>query len=163
MIKNFTRVVSMMCALLLASATMVWANAAQSTQNQADGQHKNHGQQRQQGTQMQTGSTNPNASRRARSRARLAQEIRHELVTLPFYDVFDWLEFEINQDGTVVTLRGQTVRPTLKSDAEARVKDIEGVAQVNNQIEVLPLSPQDNRLRLALYQTLYAFNSPLFR
>ena len=92
---------------------------------------------------------------------RLVREVRHELVTLPYYGVFDWLEFEVQ--GDTVVLRGQVVRPTTKSDAESRVKDIEGVARVANQIEVLPLSPNDNRLRMALYRTIYGFNSPLFR
>ena len=83
-------------------------------------------------------------------------------MTLPFYDVFDWLEGEFRPDGTVV-LRGQVVRPTTKSDAAARVRGVEGVEQVVNEIEVLPLSPNDDRLRVALYQAIYNWNSPLFR
>jgi len=101
----------------------------------------------------------------ARSQAtnpRLIREIRHELRMLPYYGVYDWLEFEIQGDNTVV-LRGQVVRPTTKSEAESRVKDVDGVSKVNNQIEVLPLSPSDDRLRLALYRAIYSFNSPLFR
>jgi hyperosmotically inducible protein len=94
--------------------------------------------------------------------ARIIKEIRHELATLPYYGVFDWLEFVVQPDNTVV-LRGQVIRPTTKSDAEARVKDIDGVKRVVNDIEVLPLSPSDDRLRLALYRTLYNWNSPLFR
>lgn len=96
------------------------------------------------------------------SNARLIREIRHELVTLPYYDVFDWLEGEVRPDGTVV-LRGQVVRPTTKSDAEARVKDVEGVTRVENQIEVLPLSPNDDRIRQAVYRAIFNYNSPLFR
>ncbi len=94
--------------------------------------------------------------------ARIVRQVRHELVTLPYYGVFDWLEFETRPDGTVV-LRGQVVRPTTKSDAEARVKEIDGVSRVMNEIKVLPLSPQDDRLRTALYRTIYGSNSPLFR
>jgi len=94
--------------------------------------------------------------------ARLVRQVRHELVTLPYYGVFDWLEFEVHPDNTIV-LRGQVVRPTTKSDAEANVKDVDGVAKVVNQIEVLPLSPQDDRLRRALYRAIYGSNSPLFR
>ena len=94
--------------------------------------------------------------------AHIIREVRHELATLPYYGVFDWLEFEVRPDNTVV-LRGQVVRPTTKSDAEARVKKIDGVAGVVNEIEVLPLSPSDDRLRLALYRTLYNWDSPLFR
>jgi len=92
----------------------------------------------------------------------IVREVRHELATLPYYGVFDWLEFEVQPDNTVI-LRGKVVRPTTKSDAEARVKKIDGVTKVVNQIEVLPLSPEDDRLRLALYRTLYDWNSPLFR
>jgi hyperosmotically inducible protein len=96
------------------------------------------------------------------ARAHIVKEIRHELATLPYYGVFDWLEFEVRPDNTVV-LRGQVVRPTTKSDAEARVKDVEGVAKVVNEIEVLPLSPQDDRLRAALYRAIYDWDGPLFR
>ncbi len=98
----------------------------------------------------------------AGEQAALVREVRHELVTLPFYDVFDWLEGEVRPDGTV-HLRGQVVRPTTRSDAEARVKDIKGVARVVNEIEVLPLSPDDDRLRSAIYNAIYKFDSPLFR
>jgi hyperosmotically inducible periplasmic protein len=93
---------------------------------------------------------------------RIVREVRHELVTLPYYGVFDWLEYEVQNDGIVI-LRGQVVRPTTKSDAEGRVKDIDGVKGVINQIEVLPLSPSDDRSRRALYRAIYNFNSPLFR
>jgi hyperosmotically inducible protein len=96
------------------------------------------------------------------ARAHIIKEIRHELATLPYYGVFDWLEFEVRPDNTVV-LRGQVVRPTTKSDAEARVRDIEGVTKVVNEIEVLPLSPQDDRLRAALYRAIYDWDGPLFR
>lgn len=97
-----------------------------------------------------------------RERAYLIKEVRHELIMLPYYGVFDWLQFEVQGDGTV-TLLGQVTRPTLKSDAGNVVKDIEGVTKVNNQIEVLPLSPNDDRIRRAVYQSLFNFNSPIFR
>jgi hyperosmotically inducible protein len=96
------------------------------------------------------------------ARAHIIKEIRHELATLPYYGVFDWLEFEVRPDNTVV-LRGQVVRPTTKSDAEARVRDVEGVTKVVNEIQVLPLSPQDDRLRAALYRAIYDWDGPLFR
>ena len=98
---------------------------------------------------------------RSQANPRMVREIRHELRMLPYYGVYDWLEFEVQ--GDTVVLRGQVVRPTTKSDAAGRVKDVEGVARVDNQIEVLPLSPSDDRLRLALYRAIYNFNSPLFR
>lgn len=94
--------------------------------------------------------------------ARVVRQVRHELVTLPYYGVFDWLQFEVRSDNTVV-LRGEVVKPTTKSDAEARVKDVDGVSKVVNEIEILPLSPQDDRLRRAVYRKLYGYDSPLFR
>ncbi len=94
--------------------------------------------------------------------AMLAVEVRHRLVMLPSYDVFDWLEGDVKADGTVV-LRGQTVRPTLKTDAEKSVRDIADITRVVNEIEVLPLSSNDDQLRLALYRAIYKFDSPLFK
>ena len=84
---------------------------------------------------------------------RLEREVRHELVTLPFYGVFDNLAFKV--DGGTVTLLGQVSRPTLKTDAERVVRSIEGVERVINRIEVLPLSPYDDRIRLATYRAIY--------
>lgn len=84
---------------------------------------------------------------------RIAREVRHELVMLPFYGVFDFLSYDVS--GYTVTLTGQVTRPTLKSDAEAVVKRIEGVEKVNNQIEVLPVSPNDEKIRLAEYRAIY--------
>src|ERR1051326_6808225 len=78
----------------------------------------------------------------AQTNPRIVREVRHELVTLPYYGVFDWLTYQVQNDGTVI-LQGQVVRPSTKSDAEGRVKDIDGVRGVVNQIEVLPNSPSD--------------------
>ena len=86
-------------------------------------------------------------------RARLAKEVRHQLVMLPWYSVFDNLAFRV--EGDRVTLLGQVTRPILKSDAEATVKQIEGVASVKNEIEVLPLSPMDDQLRRAIFRAIY--------
>ena len=86
-------------------------------------------------------------------RERLAKQVRHELVMLPWYSVFDNLAFRIDRDK--VTLLGQVTRPVLKSDAEAVVKRIEGVASVRNDIEVLPLSPMDDQLRRAEFRAIY--------
>ena len=85
--------------------------------------------------------------------SRVEREVRREIVTLPFYSLFDHFAFRV--DGETVTLMGKVSRPTLKTDAENVVKRIEGVEKVNNQIEVLPLSPNDDRLRLALYHSIY--------
>lgn len=94
----------------------------------------------------------------------VAREVRHELLSdLPYYTVFDWIEFEVLPDNTVV-LRGQvTTPPDTKSRAEDVVEDIAGVTRVINEIEALPVSPNDQRLRRALYREIYGFNSPLFR
>src|SRR5580693_1582671 len=75
----------------------------------------------------------------------LIKEVRHQLVLLPYYSVFDNLAFKV--EGSKIILIGQVVRPTLKTDAEAAVKSIEGVSSVENNIEVLPVSPMDDQLR----------------
>lgn len=85
---------------------------------------------------------------------RIVREVHHELVMLPYYGVFDNLSYRV--DGGKVTLFGQVTRPTLKSSAGNVVKKIEGVTQVDNQIEVLPLSPADDRIRLATYRAIYS-------
>ena len=87
--------------------------------------------------------------------ARLVEEIRRQLVMLPWYGVFDNFEFSIQ--GSTVTLSGQVTRPTLKSDAEAVVSKVAGVENVVNNIEVLPLSPNDDRIRLDVYRAIFSF------
>lgn len=82
----------------------------------------------------------------------LARNVRHELVTLPYYGVFDNLAYNIN--GSTVTLYGQVVRPTTRSDAERRVRRLSGVARVVNNIKVLPLSGFDDNIRAATYRSL---------
>ena len=89
------------------------------------------------------------------AQARIQKEVRHELLMLPYLGVFDNIEYRV--DGETVTLLGDVTRPTLKSDAENVVKHIEGVQQVVNKIEILPPSPMDDRLRLALYRAIYGF------
>jgi hyperosmotically inducible periplasmic protein len=85
---------------------------------------------------------------------RITQEVRHQLVMLPFYSVFDNLEYKVAPDGTV-TLLGQVLDPTLKPDAERAVKKIEGVERVVNDIEVLPTSPNDDHIRRSVYRAIY--------
>ena len=85
---------------------------------------------------------------------RVVKEVRHELVMLPFYGVFDNLSYSVTPDGTV-TLLGQVARPVLKSDAENAVKRIEGVEKVVNNIEVLPVSSVDDQIRRATYRAIY--------
>ncbi len=93
----------------------------------------------------------------AKSQERIVKEVRHELLMLPYFGVFDYIAFKV--DGSTVTLLGDVVRPTLKSDSENVVKHIEGVEKVNNQIEVLPPSPMDDRLRLELFRAIYQYPS----
>jgi hyperosmotically inducible protein len=83
----------------------------------------------------------------------LVKEVRHQLLLLPYYSVFDNLLFKV--EGDKVTLMGQVVRPSLKSDAENAVKSVEAVASVDNQIEVLPVSTMDDQLRRAVYRAIY--------
>ena len=85
---------------------------------------------------------------------RIESDVQHELLMLPNYTVFDFLAFRVEPGGTV-RLLGQVVRPTLKSDAERRLKGIEGIEQVINDIEVLPVSPADDRIRLAVARNIY--------
>jgi hyperosmotically inducible protein len=84
---------------------------------------------------------------------RIAREVRHQLVMLPYFGVFDDLAFRV--DGSTVTLMGSVTRPTLKSDAENVAKRVEGVTRVINNIEVLPLSPMDDQIRRAEYRAIY--------
>jgi hyperosmotically inducible periplasmic protein len=84
---------------------------------------------------------------------RIAKEVRHQLVTLPYYGVFDDLAFRV--EGSKVTLLGAVTRPTLKSDAENVTKRVEGVTQVDNRIEVLPLSSMDDQIRIAEYRAIF--------
>ena len=94
----------------------------------------------------------------------VAREVRHELMSdLPYYSVFDWIEFEVLPDNTVI-LRGEvTTPPDTKSKAEDVVEDVPGVSRVINEIRVLPVSLNDERLRRTLYNAIYNLNSPLFR
>lgn len=90
----------------------------------------------------------------ATTKAAITKEVRHELVMLPWYSVFDNLAYRVDDDGTV-TLIGQVVRPTLKDDAGRVIKKIPGVTRVNNEIEVLPVSPNDDQIRRAAFRAIY--------
>src|SRR5580700_6053845 len=91
----------------------------------------------------------------AKAQERIVKEVRHELLMLPYFGVFDNIAYKV--DGYTVTLLGQVTRPVLKSDAESAVKHIEGVEKVDNQIEVLPPSPMDDRLRRRLFRAIYGY------
>jgi hyperosmotically inducible protein len=86
---------------------------------------------------------------------RLIREVRHQLLLLPNYSVFDNLEFKVTEIDTVI-LTGQVTRPVLKSDAESAIGSLEGVGKVVNEIEVLPLSPNDDRIRMAAFRAVFS-------
>jgi osmotically-inducible protein OsmY len=93
----------------------------------------------------------------ARAVERIQQAVRHNILMLPYYNVFDNITYKV--EGYNVTLMGAVTRPTLKSEAENVVKGIEGVQQVDNRIEVLPLSTMDDQLRLKLFRAVYGYSS----
>jgi hyperosmotically inducible protein len=97
----------------------------------------------------------PLAGQMASPEQRIAKEVRHELLMLPYYSVFDYIFFKVQ--GNTVTLMGYVTRPVLKSDAGNVVKGIEGVERVDNQIQVLPPSTSDDAIRIRLYRAIYGF------
>jgi hyperosmotically inducible protein len=99
---------------------------------------------------MPQAQTNP-----AGNEAWLQNKVRHELVMIPWYSVFDNLEFQV--EGDKVTLLGQVTQPVIKDEADRAVKKIEGVKEVDDQIEVLPLSPFDNQIRRAEFRAIYSY------
>lgn len=106
------------------------------------------------------GQQSPAPSDAEQSMIHLAQAVRKDIVTNTQYGVFDFIHFAIK--GNTVILRGQASRPTLKSSLESSIKRIDGVKSVVNEIEVLPLSPNDDRIRAAVYRAIYGYG-PLQR
>src|SRR4051812_526526 len=92
----------------------------------------------------------------------VSDEVRHQLLMLPDYGIFDWIECDIHADRTA-TLRGKVTRPTVKSEAENALRKIESIPSVDNQIEVLPISPTDDQIRIAVYRAIFRYEGPLFR
>jgi len=90
-----------------------------------------------------------------RGETRIAREVRHELLMLPYYSLFDDLRYRVN--GSTVDLLGDVNTPSLKGDAEGAVKRIEGVEKVNNQINILPPSTADQRIREATARAIFSF------
>lgn len=103
------------------------------------------------------GADKPTTQSPQNSQAWLMNEVRHQLVLLPWYSVFDNLEYHVN--GSTVTLMGQVVLPVTKINAEKAVKGIEGVTSVDNQIQVLPVSPMDDQIRRAEFRAIYSYPS----
>ncbi|MDT8067092.1 MAG: BON domain-containing protein [Terriglobia bacterium] len=91
-----------------------------------------------------------------RGDVRIAREVRHELLMLPYYSLFDDLRYKV--DNGTVTLLGNVINPTLKSDSENVVKRIEGVQKVENKINILPPSPMDQSIRIATARAIFSYD-----
>ena len=91
----------------------------------------------------------------------LAKAVGHQLAMNPWYGVFDWVDGQVTPEGVVV-LRGQVVNPVTRTDAVAMVKRLKGVSAVKDEIEVLPVSTFDNRIRFEVYHSIYRYDTPLF-
>lgn len=100
---------------------------------------------------LQIAAASPLAAQK--TEADLVEKIRKELATLPYYGCFDFLTFKI--EGTTLTLGGYAMRPTLKDDAERVLKGFERISKIENEIEVLPLSPNDDQIRWAVFRAIY--------
>jgi hyperosmotically inducible protein len=107
-------------------------------------------------------SVSPSKSANDRMSMLISDEVRHQLLLLSNYGIFDWIACDINADRSA-TLRGQVTRPTLKSDAENALRKIEGIPSIDNQIEVLPISTADDQIRIAVYRAIFRYEGPLFR
>lgn len=99
-----------------------------------------------------------NAMASAQGTAAIEKQVKHELNMLPYGNVFDYMTFTVDANNNV-TLSGEVTNPVVKSDAGNVVKRIEGVEHVNNQIQVLPLSPMDDGLRVRLFRTIYGYQA----
>ncbi len=88
---------------------------------------------------------------------RIVKEVQKRLGSLTNYSVFDWITFGFH--GKTIVLKGYASRPTLKSSAANVLKGIPGIESVDNQIEVLPNSPNDDRIRAAVYNRIYTQSS----
>ncbi|MDR3747226.1 MAG: BON domain-containing protein [Acidobacteriota bacterium] len=140
-------------AFLVMAILVLAAGAQSAAQN-------NQPAQSQQNLSSQSPANEANETLSPEAEDKLIREVRHELIMLPWYGVFDNLAFRV--DGRTVTLEGQVVKPVTKSDAENAVKRIEGVEKVVNNIEVLPPSPMDDRIRRQVYKSIYSYG-PLFK
>jgi hyperosmotically inducible periplasmic protein len=92
-----------------------------------------------------------------RQQVQIAREVRHELAMLPYYSIFDDLQYRV--DGSTVTLGGKVITTGLKRDAETAVKSVEGVTNVVNNIQELPPFPDDQRIRLAVARRIFSYGN----
>jgi hyperosmotically inducible periplasmic protein len=158
--KTLTFTLLILAAIALAAQTpsATQSQSAQPAQTQATGQSQTQMGQPSTASPLPTDSTPviPSVNeipKGAKGPDRIAREVRHELLMLPYYTVFDDLRFRVN--GSTVELLGDVNNPTLKSDAEKAVRGIEGVEQVTNHINVLSPSPTDERLRRELARAVF--------
>jgi len=84
---------------------------------------------------------------------RIVKDVRKQLGSLSDYSVFDWITFGIH--GKTIVLKGYASRPQLKDEAGRAIKKIEGIKSVDNQIQILSLSPNDDRIRADVYNRIY--------
>ncbi|MBV8206455.1 MAG: BON domain-containing protein [Acidobacteria bacterium] len=137
----WSKVQAVLLAAVLAAGTGVFAQAAQKEKNPG-------------GYQPEAGSQHPvtRAAQQAEE-DRISREVRHQLLMLPYYSVFDDLGYKV--EGNTVTLTGAVTEPWTKSDAAAAVKKVEGVEKVNDQVQVLAPSSMDDQIRRAEFRTIY--------
>jgi hyperosmotically inducible protein len=109
---------------------------------------------------MTAGLVHANSSVPANKSMDISQQVRHEIAMLPYTGIWDWVEADLQADGTLV-LRGDVTTASTKTDAEFRLRRIEGIKSVSNEIRILPLSPSDNAIRLGVYRSLFHRNSTL--
>lgn len=103
-------------------------------------------------TPMFAGPSNPPAQD-------LAAQVRHELVMIPYYGVFDDLNYSVDNATGVVTLTGDVINPVVRTDAERSVKRLPGVTKVVNKINILPPSGMDSRIRAAEYRAVFGYSN----
>ena len=140
---------SLLAAGLLFVPGSAEAQNTAASQNSANSQNSTNSQ----ATTAAQGQRDESFERGPADQSHLVREVRHQLVMLPYYSIFDDLAFRVN--GSEVTLLGAVTNPVLKSDAGNVVKSIEGVTKVDNQIKVLPVSPMDWQIRRAEFHAIY--------
>jgi osmotically-inducible protein OsmY len=105
------------------------------------------------GIAQTSGGATQASSGQQRMQERITREVFHELVMLPQLTIFDNLQYKV--DGSKVTLTGQVNNAILKDSAEKVVKKIEGVETVDNKIEILPASANDDRIRREVARAIF--------
>jgi hyperosmotically inducible periplasmic protein len=105
------------------------------------------------GWAQQASKSSQSSAANERMQDRISREVYHELVMLPQLTIFDNLSYKV--DGNTVTLMGQVRNAVLKDEAQKAIKDVEGVEKINNQIQILPPSPNDDRIRRQVARAIF--------